>query len=135
VHGLNIVGVIVPPGAAHATGADVVRDHVGVVGELLLANTANAVLGHDLPVEQLAHLPVRPQLAVPARVLEIVDAPDTQLALMSFPWNCLPAAARQGAVDRTELVAAESHGSCASQMPIAFKRFCCSGAMTMYVVH
>jgi hypothetical protein len=43
-------------------------------------------------------------------MLGIVNAPDANLALESFPWDCLPATARKGAMDRTELVLAESHG-------------------------
>src|SRR5579863_2406225 len=110
VHCLNVVGVIVPPCAAHTAWADVIGNHIAVIGELLLADTANAVLGNDLPVEQLAHLPVRAQLPVSAWMLRIVNAPDPNLALESFPWDCLPATARKGAMDRTELVLAESHG-------------------------
>ncbi len=49
-----------------------------------LADAASAVLGHNLAVEHLAHLPVRAQFAVSARVLGIVDAPNTHLVLASF---------------------------------------------------
>jgi hypothetical protein len=109
VHGLNVVGVIVPPSAAHAAGTDVVGDDVGAIGKSLLADTANAVLSNDLSVKQLAHLRVRAQLAVSAGVLRIIDAPDAHLVLTSFLWDCLPAAAGYGAMDWTELVSAESH--------------------------
>src|SRR5579863_3509641 len=93
VHCLNVVGVIVPPCAAHTARADVIGNHIAVIGELLLADSANAVLGNDLSVEQLAHLPVRAQLPVSAGVLGIVDAADSQLPLKSFFRDCLPAAA------------------------------------------
>jgi len=93
VHGLDVVGVIVAPGATHAAGTDVIGDDVAVFGELLLTDAANAVLSNDLPIEQLAHLPVGAQLAVSARVLEILDAPDTNLALTYFLWDCLSPAA------------------------------------------
>ena len=109
MHGLNIVGVIVALGAVHAAGTDMVGNDVTVVGELLFANTANAVLGNDLPVEQLAYLPVRAQLAVSAWMLGIVDAPNAQLTPAAFFRDCLPAAAGQGAVYGAELVSAESH--------------------------
>ena len=112
MHGLNVVGVIVAPGAAHATGTDVVGNDVAVIGELLFTDPANSILRNDLPVEELAHLPVGAQLAVSARMLGIIDAPDAHLALAaSFLWDCLPATAGEGAVDWTELVSAESHGS------------------------
>lgn len=109
VHGLNIVGVIVPPGAAHATGTDVVGDHVAVIGELLFADALNGILSRNLAVQQLAHLPIGAQLAVSARMLGIVDAANAHLAWTSFPRDCLPSTAGEGAVDWTELVLAESH--------------------------
>ena len=71
-----------------------VGNDVAVIGEVLFTDPANAVLGNDLPVEELAHLPVRAQLAVSAGVLGILNAADAHLALMSFLWDCLPAAAR-----------------------------------------
>jgi len=110
VHGLNIVGVIIPPGAAHTAGADVVGHYIAVVSEFLFANAADAVLSNDLPVQQLPHLPVGAQLAVSASVPGIVDAPDAQLTLMPFLWDCLPATAGEGAMDRAELTSTESHG-------------------------
>jgi len=87
-----------------------VGNDVAVIRELLLADAANSVLGNDFPVEQLTHLPVRSQFPVSARMMGIVDAPDTHLALPSFRGDCLPATAGEGAVDWTELVAVESHG-------------------------
>ena len=87
-----------------------VGDHVAVIGELLFADAADAVLRDDFPVEQLAHLPVRAEFPVSAGVLRIVDAPDAHLVLTSSLWDCLPATAEEGAVYGTELVSAESHG-------------------------
>ncbi len=110
MHGPNVVRVIVTPGAAHTPGTDVVGNQVTVVGELLLANTANPVLGDDLPVEQLSHFPVRAQFPVSAGVVRGVDAADTHLKLTSFFRDYLPAAAGLGAVYGTELMATESHG-------------------------
>src|SRR5579863_1052685 len=109
VHCLNVVGVIVPPCAAHTAWADVIGNHIAVIGELLLADTANAVLGNDLPVEQLAHLPVRAQLPVSAWMLRIVDAPDANLPSTCFLRDCLPATTGEGAVYGTELISTESH--------------------------
>ena len=87
-----------------------VGNDVAVLGEFLFADTANAILGNDLPVEQLAHLPVGAQLAVSAGMLGIVDSPDTQLMLTFFFRDCLPPATAEGAMDRTKLIATESHG-------------------------
>lgn len=56
MHSLNIVGVIVPPGAAHAARADMVGDHIVVVAEPFFAEGADAILGGNLAVEQLTHL-------------------------------------------------------------------------------
>lgn len=50
VDSLNVVGMIVPPRASHATGTDMVRYDVAVVGKPLLAESALAVLGGDLSV-------------------------------------------------------------------------------------
>jgi hypothetical protein len=110
VHGLNIVWVIVPPRATHAAGTDVVGNHIAVIGELLLADAADAVLSRNLAIQQLPHLPVGAQLAVSTRMLGIVDAPDTNQALTPFLWDSLPATAGKGVVDWTKLIATESHG-------------------------
>jgi hypothetical protein len=88
----------------------VVGDDVAVIGELLPANAADAVLGNDLPIEEFAHLAVGAQLAIAAGMLRIINTADAHLALASFLWNCLPATAGEGAVDWTELISAESHG-------------------------
>ena len=110
VHGLNVVRVIVAPCSAHTARVDVVGNDIAVVGELLLANTTNAVLSRNLAIQQLPHLPVGAQLAVSTRMLGIVDAPGTNQALTPFFWNPLPATAGKGAVDWTKLIATESHG-------------------------
>jgi len=62
----------------------VVGDDIAVIGEVLLADAANAVLGNDLTVEEFAHLPVRSQLALSAGVLRIVNAAEAHLTLASF---------------------------------------------------
>ena len=110
MHGLNIVGVIVSPRAAHAAGTDVVGDNVTVVAKLLFANAADTVLSCNLSVPQLSHFTVGAQLAVSAGMLGIVNATNAHLPLASFPWDCLSAAAGEGTVNRTELVSAEPHG-------------------------
>jgi hypothetical protein len=77
---LNIVGMIVPPRSSHSTGTDVVGNDVAVVAELLLAESAGAILRCDLSVHQLPHFGIRTDLAISARVLGIVDSADTHLA-------------------------------------------------------
>ena len=48
-----------------------VEDDVAVVGELLVANTADAVLSRTFAVEQLAHCAVRAQFPVSTRMMPI----------------------------------------------------------------
>jgi len=109
VHGLNVVRVIVPPGAAHASGADMVGNDVAVIGELLFADPANAILGNDLPVEELSHLPVRAQLAVSAGVLGIVDAPDSDLVRARLLEDGFSATTEAGVMNGTDLGTTEPH--------------------------
>jgi len=85
--------VIVAPGAAHTAGTDVVGNDVTVVSELPFANAADAVLGNDLPVEQLAHFRIRAEFPVASGMMWIVDAADTHLVGAAFFWDYLPATA------------------------------------------
>jgi hypothetical protein len=110
VDSLNVVRVIISPRSAHAAGIDVVGHNVAVVRELFIADGAPAFLGKNLPVKQLSHFRIRAYLPITARVMGIVDPTDSQLALASFCWDRLSAAAELGAVNRTELISAESHG-------------------------
>ena len=68
--------MIIPPSSSHPPGTDVVWNDVAIVRELSLADGANAVLCRDLPVHQLAHFGVGPDLPISARMLGIVDAAD-----------------------------------------------------------
>jgi hypothetical protein len=79
VNSLNVAGMIVPPRSSHSTGINVVRNDVAVVRKLSLAECANAVLGGDLSVHQSSHLGIRPDLSVSARMLRILNAPDSHL--------------------------------------------------------
>jgi hypothetical protein len=83
---------------------------VAVICELFMADTALAALGQNLLIHQLPHLGVRADLPISARVLGIVDATDSKLALASFSRDRFPAAAELRAVNWTELISAESHG-------------------------
>jgi hypothetical protein len=102
--------MIVPPRPSHATGINVVGDDVGVIGELFMADTALAALGHNLLVHQLSHFRVRADLAIAARVIRIVDPADSQLPLASFSRDRFSAAAELRAVNWAQLVSTESHG-------------------------
>jgi len=69
VHGLNIVGVIVARGAAHAAGTDVVGHDVAVIGEFLPAEWALSVLQSDFAVQQLPRCRVGARFEVSTRVV------------------------------------------------------------------
>jgi hypothetical protein len=88
---------------------NVVGNDVGVLGELLLAESAFAPLGGDLLVKQLPHLAAGAEFPVSPGMLRILDTPDAQLALAPFPWDCFPATADQRTTDRAELISMESH--------------------------
>lgn len=90
---------------------DVVGDHVAIVGELFLAEGADALLVDDLPVEELPHLAVRAKFPVSPGMVRVLDSPDAHLAPTLFSWDCLSSAAEVGAVDRAELIPVESHGA------------------------
>lgn len=77
--------MIVSPRSSHSTGIDVVRDHVAIVGELSVAESAHAALSSNLPVHQLSHFGIRPDFSISARVLRIIDAPYAHLAVTPFP--------------------------------------------------
>ena len=111
VDSLDVVGVIVPPRSSHPSWADVVRYDVAVVGEPFFAEGADAILRHNLSVHQLPHLSIGTDLPISARVLGIVNAADSQLALAPLSRDCLPAAAELRAVNWAKLVSTESHGS------------------------
>jgi hypothetical protein len=114
--------VIVSPRPSHAAGIDVIGYDVAVVAELFIAENALAVLGHNLLVQQLSHFRIRADLPISARVLGIVDATDSHLSLASFFWDRFSAAAELGAVNRAELISAESHGFLQLEL-VRIKRF------------
>jgi hypothetical protein len=89
---------------------DVVGDHVAIVGELFLAEGADALLVDDLPVEELPHLAVRAKFPVSPGVMLILDAPNAHLALALFSWDYLSSAAGERTVKWAQLITAESHG-------------------------
>lgn len=98
-----------PSTLLHSTGIDVVRNDVAVISELPLAEGAHAVLNGDLSVHQLAHFGVRADLSISARVLRIINTPDTHLSHSPFFWDGFPSATYKRAVNGTQLISAESH--------------------------
>jgi hypothetical protein len=81
------------------------RDHIGVIGEFLLADRAFAMLERDLPVHQLPHFAIRAQLPVAAWMVRVLDTADTDLPHGSLLRYRFPATAEPGMVDGTKLVA------------------------------
>lgn len=73
VRGLNVVRVVVAPGASHAFGVLMVRYDVAVVGELYMAERAFSSLFDNLAVHKLPHLCRRPKLAITAWVMGIFN--------------------------------------------------------------
>lgn len=85
VDGMNVVGMIISPRPSHSPWADVVRHHIAVVGEALAAEWADALLGDDLPIEELPHLSIGAEFPVSPRMERVVNAADAHLALVPFP--------------------------------------------------
>jgi hypothetical protein len=88
---------------------DVIGYYVGVVGEPLPAEGADALLGDNLSVKELPHLAVGAKFPVSPGMLKVLDPADAHLALALFSWDLLSSAAEVGAVDRAKLIPAESH--------------------------
>ena len=86
-----------------------IRDHIGVIGEFLLADRALAMLEGDLPVHQLPHFAIRAQFPVAARMMRVFDPAESHLLCGSLLRNRFPATAESGMVYRAKLVATESH--------------------------
>jgi hypothetical protein len=59
MNSLDVFRVVVSPGSSHAAGMNVVGHHVTAVRELPITESAFAVLGNDLPVEELPHFAIR----------------------------------------------------------------------------
>jgi hypothetical protein len=89
---------------------DMVGHNVAIVGEPLIAESAEAILCNDLPVEELSHFAVRAEFPVSPGMMRVFDAPNAHLALALFSWDLLSSAAEVGTVNRAELIPAESHG-------------------------
>jgi hypothetical protein len=109
VNSLDIIRMIISPGSSHTTGMDVVGHHVAVLGEHLLAESAESILRGNLPVEELPHFGVRPKLPVSAGMMRVFNAPNAHLALGFLFLDRLSAAAEERTVKRAQLIPAKSH--------------------------
>ena len=107
---LDVLRMIVSPSSVHAPGMDVVGDHVAVIGELSITECAYAILGGDLPVEELPHLAVGAKFPVSPGMWRVLDPADAHPTLALCSWDLLSSAADVGTVARAELIPTESHG-------------------------
>ena len=106
---LDIVWVIISPSSAHTLRIYVVGDDIVVVGELLVANCADAALLSHLPVQQLSHLSRRSQFPVSSRVMRIFDSLNSKTDQLGS-WEVFAATADKRFVDWAQLIRAKSHG-------------------------
>ncbi len=81
---LNVLRVVVSPCASHPAGVDVVGHDVAVIGQPLLAESAETILRGDLPVEELPHFAVRAEFPVSPGMLRILDPVNAHPALGTF---------------------------------------------------
>jgi len=84
----------------------VVGDDVAVVRERFLAEGAYAILGDDLPVEELPHFAVGTEFPVSPGMMRILNVPNAHLARPFLSRNCFSAAAEERTVNRAQLITA-----------------------------
>ena len=109
MNSLDVFRVVVSPGSSHAAGMNVVGHHVTAVRELPITESAFAVLGNDLPVEELPHFAVGAEFPVSPGMMRIFNAPNAHLARPFLSRDCFSAAAEERTVNRAQLITAESH--------------------------
>lgn len=93
MRGLNVVRVVVAPGASHAFGVLMVGYDVAVVGELYMAERAFSSLFDNLAVHKLPHLCWRSKLAITAWVMGIFNLLHAHPYWLPFFFQGLAAAA------------------------------------------
>jgi len=106
---LDVVWMVVSPRSSHPFGIFVVWHDVVAVGEFLVANGTLPTLLDNFAIQQFPHFCWRPEFAISSWVMRILDSLNTQLYSTFLP-SLLPAAAEEGPMDRTILVATEFHG-------------------------
>ena len=90
-------------------GVNMVQYNVAIVGGPCLAESAEAILCSDLPVEEFSHFTVGAEFPVSLGMMRIFNAPNAHLACLVLSRDCSSAASAEGAVNRTQLITAESH--------------------------
>jgi hypothetical protein len=78
MHGLDIVRMVISPGASHSFWLPVVRYDVAAVGKFVAANGTCPSLPDDLSVQQLPHLSRRPEFPISPGMVRIFDAPHAE---------------------------------------------------------
>jgi len=86
-----------------------VGDDVGIVGEVLVANRADAALLSDLAVHQVSHFGGRSQLPISPRVMRIFNSLNSKSDPLWFGKK-FASAARKRSMNRTQFICTESHG-------------------------
>jgi hypothetical protein len=107
---LDVFRMVVSPRSSHSSRMDMVGHNVAIVGEPLIAESAEAILCNDLPVEELSHFAVRAEFPVSPGVVRVFNAPNAHLALAFLFRDCLSAAAGERTVKWAQLIQVEPHG-------------------------
>jgi hypothetical protein len=87
---LDIVRVIIPPCSSHSFRVLVVRDHVVVIREVFVADSAYPALLDNLTVQKLPHLGRGPQFPISSRVMRIFDLWTPSLINLGLGTNSRP---------------------------------------------
>jgi hypothetical protein len=87
---------------------DMVGYDVAIVGEWFVTKGALATLGGNLPVEELPHFAVGAEFPVSPGMMRIFNAPNAHLVRPFLSRDCFSAAAEERAVNRAQLITAES---------------------------
>ena len=86
----------------------VIRYHVGILRELLVANRTYSVLLDNLPIQELSHFCRRAQFPIAARMVWVIHTFYTQ-SQITRPGQRLASAAKQRSMNGTAFVTAKSH--------------------------
>jgi hypothetical protein len=105
---LDIVRMIVSPSSAHSFRVPMIRDHIVIVCEFLLADCAYASLLPDFAVQQLPHLSWLSQFAVSQGMVGIFNSLNSKSDHLWFREK-LAATADERFVDWTKLISTKSH--------------------------
>ena len=101
--------MIVPPCPSHSAGIDVIWSDVAVIREFDVANGTCPILSDDFLIKQLPHFGVRPKFPVSPGVMWILDSANAPLLKGFLFWDSFSPTAKARTMNRTDLVATESH--------------------------